>query len=432
MNFNELKLSLVDYLIRVERYKPSKLSDEKTSYLVNKRQSKKIVVVTIGVPMENDRKLQEIKTNISNGKRERIETLTIAVTSDNLKGAVCVEDLEEAKIKLKDYFSKIVKLTTALPDEKQYTDEEILDQLQNPSNSTNQKLKDLISSMNNRSAVSIIFSVFFIIMPLVTYVLWIYLSRADEDLLNSFVASLFFGGSTKALTIDAGQYWRILTYGFNNINYGIFIAPVQIIFAILVVIKTARYTEKIIGSWKFAFIIFATYILTGLFVTILMPTVQIAGIMVFVISVISVLGVTTWNKKRNAISIYSNSRFLLPLIAVLVYMIFLPHGDVVSILAALALSSAITLFFTYDYKHIDLFLGIPIIIVAGFLFVPLIGLIMESNGLVYNEIVARSLLVGVRKWVFNVDKVNTILNENLGWRYFIANSSGDFVIQPFM
>gem|GEM_PF-5962506 len=169
MNFNYLKLSLVDFLIRTEKYKPSELSTESVSYLVNKKHSKKIVVIYLGEPLNKDSKLKQIYEELKAAKREKIDILSICISSETFKNHISISDLNEAKFKLKEFFPKITSLKLEGEEQKE-SQEEILKQLQDPKNSNNEKLKNLIGKMNNRSFVSIILSSIFIIMPIVSLI----------------------------------------------------------------------------------------------------------------------------------------------------------------------------------------------------------------------------------------------------------------------
>lgn len=432
MNYNELKLCLVDYLIRVEKYKPSKLSSEKISYLVNKKQPHQIVVVSIGEPSESDKNLTTIKTEIKVGARERLEVLTIVISDEKIQGFVCVKDLDEAKFKLYEFFPKVKNLKVET-ESQEYSDEEILEQLQDPKSSSNQKLKELITKMNGRSFVSLILSAVFFVIPILTLVFYLVIFYTKQANITDAVASLFFGGSTRALTIEGQQFWRVFTYGFNVLSDGLILGILEVILVTAFGIKIARYTEGVIGSWKFAVIVIVTYPLAGLFATVMLPNAQFSGVFVFFTSVTTILGVTTWNKKTDAVALYSKSRVIMATIILVLLLLFIkPTSEYVIVIAAAGISGSLALMFTYDYSKVDFYLAFPIIILLGLILTPFAAILIPTPALAFDANVAQALGWSAAKKIISVDGANKILNQHLGWRWYIAAENGVYYLKPFL
>jgi len=433
MNFNYLKLSLVDFLIRTEKYKPSELSTESVSYLVNKKHSKKIVVIYLGEPLNKDSKLKQIYEELKAAKREKIDILSICISSETFKNHISISDLNEAKFKLKEFFPKITSLKLEGEEQKE-SQEEILKQLQDPKNSNNEKLKNLIGKMNNRSFVSIILSSIFIIMPIVSLIFWFWtVGFNNESITNTYVWSLFFGASTRALTIEGQQFWRLFTYGFNVVSVGLVWGIIEIFVIAGFGLKTARYTEGVIGSWKFFVIVLVTYPLAGLFATVTLPNAQFSGTMVFFTTIITILGVTTWSKKNDAVTAFSKWRLIISVLILLLFLFFArPNSEFIIVIAAAGISGSIAIFFTFDYSKIDFYLAFPIIMTLILVVLPVVLIFLPTTGLAFNQNIADAIVLHTNYSIISANSANVILNDRLGWAFFVELIDGTYRLLPFV
>ncbi|AUB31859.1 hypothetical protein [Spiroplasma floricola] len=431
-NFNELKLSLVHYFVKVEKYKAlEKYSNDYASYLVNPKAEFKIIRVTVGSPVTTDKNLGEIKDTLKKQKREKIDILNIALSDQDIDIALegttfSVSNLENIKVKLKPYFSKIDSLKEPEKEEEdeRISDEELIEILQNPSKSTNLKFKKAVQRMNKNSPISIILSSIFFILPIVTtilYFLWF-------NPLDSRIADLFFGATNRNLTITGGQWWRIFTYGFTVLSAGLPMAIFQIIFITYGTIKIARYTEGLVGSFRFALAIFITYPLTGFFVSATIPseTAIFSGGIGFMASVVGVLGVTTWDKKREPIQLFSKNRLIFPIICLIFYPLFSQQFHIyIMIIASAAISSSIYLLSIYNKQNIDKLIILPIVILIFALVLPLTLTFINYYMPAHDLLSARALSVYVHKNWMSADSANKIFQRN-GWNWFM-NSDGTII-----
>ncbi|AGR42318.1 rhomboid-like protein [Spiroplasma diminutum] len=428
-NFNELKLSLVHYFVKVEKYKAlENYSNEYVSYLINPKADYKIIRVTVGSPASSDKNLNEIKENLKTQKREKIEIINIALSDSDIEISLegltlSVSSLETIKTKLKPYFSKIDSLRENEKEDKEeyISDEEMVEILKDPSKSSNIKFKKAIQKMNRNTPISIILVSMFFILPLVTMVL----SFLWFPNINGLSLDLFFGATNRNLTIVGQQWWRIFTYGFTANSNGAIMAFIQIIFLTGGVIKIARYTEGLIGSFRFALAIFITYPLVGFFVSAAVPD-QMAvfsGGLGFMASVVGVLGVTTWDKKREPIQLFSKNRMVFPIFCLVIYPLFLGQMHLyIMIIASAAISSSIYLLSIYKKNTMDKLIIIPIVILTISFILPLTLSLISYYSPAHDPYSAITLQLYVRRNLMTSDSANIIFKKN-GWDWFM-NSDG--------
>ncbi|ALD66665.1 rhomboid family intramembrane serine protease [Spiroplasma cantharicola] len=427
INFNQLKLNLVHYFVKVEKYKAlEKYSNDYVSYLINPKAKFKIIRVTLGSPVTTDKNLNEIKETLKSQKREKIEILNIALSDSDigieLEGTTfSVSNLENTKIKLKPYFSKIDSIEEPEKETKEdyISDEEMVEILKDPTKSSNLKFKKAIQRMNRNSPISIFLIAIFIIMPSITAVL----SLLWFPLTNGLSIDLFFGATNRNLTIVGQQWWRIFTYGFTSNSSGIFMALIQI-FVAGSAIKLARYTEGLVGSIKFAIAIFITYPLVGFFVSATVPTQQavFSGGLGFMASVLGVLAVTTWDKKREPIQLFSKNRMVFPILCLVIYPLFLAQAHLyIMIIASAAISSSIYLLLIYKKETLDKLIILPIIILTISLLLPLTFSLISYYAPAHDPYSVGSLQLYVMKNWMTSEKANSIIIKN-GWNWYIDAS----------
>ncbi|QHX36844.1 hypothetical protein [Spiroplasma sp. BIUS-1] len=424
-NFNELKLSLVHYFVKVEKYKAlENFSNDYASYLVNPKAKFKIIRVTVGSPVTTDKNLNEIKETLKEQKREKIDILNIAISDSDidiqLEGTtLTVSTIDNIKTKLKPYFSKIdsLKETEKEDAEDNISDEEMIEILQDPSKSNNLKFKKAIQRMNRNTPTSLVLMAIFFIMPIITMVLsFLWFGGGASPIID-----LFFGGTNRNLTINGGQFWRIFTYGFTSNGAGFLMAIIQIIFITGATIKLARYTEGLVGSFRFALSIFITYPLAGFFVSAMIPsqTAIFSGGLGFMASVVGVLGVTTWDKKREPIQLFSKNRLVFPILCLVIYPLFLNQSSqYILIIASAAISSSIYLLTIYTKENMDKLIILPIIILAAAFLLPLTFSLINYYAPAHDLYTGNVLMLYVKQNWMSVDYANKIIDKN-GWDWFM-------------
>ncbi|WP_339020441.1 hypothetical protein [Spiroplasma endosymbiont of Atherix ibis] len=428
-NFNELKLSLVHYFVKVEKYKTlEKFSNDYVSYLVNPKAKFKIIRVTVGSPVTTDKNLDEIKNTLKREKREKVDILNIALSDKDvdisLEGITfSVSNLENIKIKLKPHFSKInsLKETNKEEEDEKISEEELIEILQNPTKSSNLKFRKAVQKMNRNTPISIILSSIFFILPIITTVLYIiWFKDSDPKAID-----LFFGATNRNLTIIGGQWWRIFTYGFTANSNGYLMAFIQIFFLTYGTLKVARYTEGLVGTFRFAIAIFITYPLTGFFVSAAIPsqTSIFSGGLGFMASVVGVLGVTTWDKKREPIQLFSKNRLFFPIIFLVLYPLILQQYQLyIMIVTSAAISSSIYLLSIYNKQNVDKLIILPIVILITAFALPLTLTLINYYIPAHDPYSSKALSYYVSKKWLSADTANKIFRRN-GWNWFM-NSDG--------
>ncbi|AKX33920.1 putative rhomboid-like transmembrane protein [Spiroplasma litorale] len=429
VDFNKLKLSLINYLIKVEKYKSIKdLSNEYVTYLINDKKEYKILRVTIGYPVSSDNNIVKLKENLKNAKREKINVLNIAFSLETddvvVEGTtVIIENEEKLKDKLSVYFSRISKIKIESENEntseniEELSNEELFDILSNPSKSDNIKLKTAVARMKSHSVNSTIMSILFLIMPVA-------IGIASFFYFNDYnfgAKDLFFGATNRNLTVIGNQWWRILTYGFTMDSYFLY---GQILGAFIVVlisftaIKLSKYTESLVGQWKFSVSIFATYIISGLFVSVLLPSNDaiFSGPMVILAAVVGTLCVTTWSKKADPVVLFSKNRLVFPIILLLLApFIITKYNDYVIIIISLLTSASITLLFNYDWTNPDRYLIFPLFIIIAPTLVSIICVFLPvASPATDLNFSIEALQMYLKYGIFSQNQVNQIL-ENNGW-----------------
>ncbi|AGR41440.1 hypothetical protein [Spiroplasma taiwanense] len=438
-NFNELKLNLVNYFVKVEKYKAvEKFSSDYVSYLVNKKNQYKIIRITIGSPVSSDKNLEQLKEELKEAKRQKIQILNIAITSDKIElefegKLVIVDSVELAMKRLVKIFPKINSLEKRFKNQLKEEDEdgienisteEVIEMLTNPSKSSNLKLKNAVARMNRHSNISIVLSLIFIIMPIVTVILsFMFFSNSS---INGYVVDLFFGGTNRNLTINGQQWWRVFTYGFTTNSGGIIFALIQIFFISGMAIKLSRYTEGLVGSIKFAAAVFITYPLAGFFVSTssVSETYIYSGSLGFLASIVGILGVTTWSKKREAIQLFSKNRLVIPIIMLVIYPLFTSsYFQYILIIASAAISTSITVLLTYDWKNSrDKLFILPIFILAACILAAFTFTFIPSFSSAHDIYSLNAISLYKQKGYISIEGANKLFNLN-GW-YWWYDTSG--------
>ncbi|AKU79497.1 hypothetical protein [Spiroplasma turonicum] len=425
VDFNKLKLNLINYLIKVEKYKSQPdFSNEYATYLVNDKKEYKIIRVTIGTPVSSDANLDKIKSKIKSGKRDKINILNIVFAFEAsdivVEGeTLVIESIESMKIKLGKIFQRINKIVIEQDDDVEINDlsnEELYDMLSNPSKSDNVKLKTAVARMKTPTFNSSIIFLLFFVLPIAS--LLIYLFYFSKYNISTGAIDLFFGAINRNLASVGNQWWRILTYGFSANIYGTLPTLILIFFVSSNAIKLSRYTESLVGQWKFSVATFSSYILAGFFVSTLMSGTNdiFSGPLVILACVVGVLSVTTWNRKADPVVLFSKNRLIFPLILLLLFPFLVgKYNDYVIIIVGMASSASITLLFQYDWKNTDKFLILPIfILIAPFavafsaIFIPVASPPVDT----VNTLTALQMYYNYN--IFNHEQLNNILESN-GW-----------------
>ncbi|KAF5275517.1 hypothetical protein FQR65_LT16615 [Abscondita terminalis] len=202
------ELNLVNFFIKTQGYKSSTKDNEYISYLYNLKKDNKIIRISIGEPLEEDKTLEEVKNQLKSGSRELISVLTIVLGQKTNGKAdssyIYIVDPEAYVSALKDKFPKIVNLKIEKKENEdiQMTDEEIIESLQDPENSKDPEFKNLAKKIKTSTPIlAPIFAFMFAILPIVI----IFLPMFGIASANLNLNGLVFGGLDHNLTILGGQ-----------------------------------------------------------------------------------------------------------------------------------------------------------------------------------------------------------------------------------
>ncbi|ASP28025.1 putative rhomboid-like transmembrane protein [Spiroplasma corruscae] len=431
VDLNKLKLNLINYLVKVEKYKAIKeYSNEYVTYLHNDKKEFKILRVTIGYPVTSDGSLDKIKSSLRSGKREKINILNIAFSDEVeeiiLEGiTITVNSLDSIKEKLNTHFSRIVKIkdeSTVNQDDNEenienLSNEELYDMLSNPSKSDNVKLKTAVARMKITTINSSILFIFFFLLPLASLLAtFFYLSKLN---VLPGAIDLFFGATNRNLTNVGNQWWRIFTYGFTaNIYDGSIMSLLLILLVSGTAVKLSKYTEGLVGQWKFSVAVFVSYPLSGFFVSVLIPVSDaiFSGPFVILSSVVGVLCVTTWNKKADPITLFSKNRLFFPLIMLILFPFVLgKYNDYIIIIMGMGIAASITLLFQYNWKNKDWYLIFPLFILIAPTLVALIAIFIPvPSPALDTKYTLTALNMYLYYNIFDHNQVNSIIEAN-GW-----------------
>lgn len=377
-NDQDLKLNLVNFLIKTEGYKVSKNDSNTCSFLINKKAKNPIVIISLGSLAEKHITIaKEIKKNLKTANREKINMLNIVLGNANFNEnddfqTIIISDLNFFVEQLKDLFPNIVNMSKNDNNDKadkQMSDEEIMSTLLDPQNSNDQEFKRINNKIKNSpSIMTYILIAIFAFGPITIFFVSVYFVRMKNLIMLQYseISSLFFGGLDHNLTIVVGQYWRILTWGMTPGPFGSSIFTMVFLFFILIyMLNISKYAEHYIGKLKYISAVLLAYIFTGFFIANGILTGVEGGPIVILSAIIGALGASIIGKKTTT-TVMAKNKLIIGIIIVAV--IPLLNRDVNSYMIAIiscGLSMSFIYMFNYKYKKMDYLIAIPILIIIG-------------------------------------------------------------------
>lgn len=416
----ELKINLVHYFLQVEKFKADKSSSENTTYLTSKTGNYQMIVISL-VEFDEE-KISAISKTLKNAKHDKTNVLKIALfptskTDDNI---IVISEPIFYKDELKEIFPKISKLElrkTKKDDEEDISDEEMVEMLSNPEKAQNKELRELTAKIKQGfTPITWAITILFFIVPIATYAISIWFSmKGSSYLKNGSVNALFFGASDRNLTILAGQWWRIFTYGFNSGPATSFMGLIETIILGMLIYSTSRYVEAAVGPLKLFVSIIGAYILAGLFTTAL-PNSIVGGSYVILAALVGVLGFST-AKKKSPVSVISKGKLIVPII-VLVIVPFFDANFVNYLLLILGagFSGSIMYFWNYNYKATSYDIIAPAITLGVGLVLPIVLIFAYSPVPAFSGADIYTIQSYLEQgWIKSTDKATALLN-NVGWK----------------
>jgi hypothetical protein len=375
LTYVELKINLVHYFVASEKYKAEKGSSENVTYLLNKNNKHQLIVLSL-IDFD-EKKIDEIAKTLKSAKHDKVEVLKIALfKTTKTDNTIVIGEPVFYKDELKELFPKLANFDlrkNKSDDEEEISDEEIAEMLSNPEKAQNKELRELTSKIKQGfTPVTWLFTILFFILPIASFALSFWFSAKGSSYLRvGVVSSLFFGGSDRNLTVLAGQWWRLLTYGFNAGTGDSFLGLIESVIVGMLIFSTSRYVEVVTGSLKLIISIMVAYVLAG-FATTALPITVIGGSYVILAALVGVLGFST-AKKKTPVSIISKGKLIVPVIALILLPLFDSNFmNYLLLIFGAGFSGSIMFFWNYNYKSVSFDIAAPAITLGVGIILPIV------------------------------------------------------------
>jgi hypothetical protein len=377
ITYANLKLGLVHFLLKLYKYKANKASSEYVTYLENKNAQYPLIVLST---VEFDQvTIDQLAATLRSAKHDKVNVLKIALNNDAKPAPdlIVIDNPIFYKDKLRELFPNIDKLhieaaNDVVDDNEELSPEDLSEMLSDPEHAENKELRELTAKIRSGfTPVAWILFVMFMVLPIASLALtfW-YGSKGSSYLSYGSVSALVFGGSDRNLTILAGQFWRIFTFGLNGGTGSIFVAGVEVLIIGFLIYSVSKYTEAAIGSLRLFVGVFIAYVLTGLFMT-SVPKAITAGPYVILATLFSMLGFST-SRKKSPITVISRSKMILPGIVLLLLPLFDSNfTNYLVLIVAAGVSGSVMFLWNYNYKKVAFDLAAPLIIIGVALILPI-------------------------------------------------------------
>ncbi|WP_381415026.1 hypothetical protein NPX79_03345 [Spiroplasma endosymbiont of Anurida maritima] len=385
MNFNKEKMAIVDLLKTKEAYEVYVADSNKNNgaYLYNVKKAFNIIKI-------DDSK--DVKDNLNNVKDDnnflQIAEKHFTKTVNKIKFlTIILSDGDYQKVKKdnhtiiylnKDNYQEILhKIFSKIPasnedkdvDIKEMSQEEILDNIQNPDSDISKKLKTLGSklSSNNLFATWIIMSLFIGVV-----IMQLFLAQMIFPKMRTESLGLIFGGVSRDLLIFANQWWRLFTYVFASNN------PIILIIEGMLLLLICRYAEAYLGQIKFLITILIAIPIVGLTTVVVFPQLALYGPIVLIAVLYGTLFSLNYGKATLE-SIVANQKTTIVGIYLLLSPLFTGYHTYIYIFTALILGVAVS--FVLDYKNNGKYSSLTLLgglIIGGFLLTAIMLLVFKK------------------------------------------------------
>ncbi|WP_338971323.1 rhomboid family intramembrane serine protease [Spiroplasma endosymbiont of Panorpa germanica] len=430
------RLTLVNYFIKKEGYKPQKTqNNDEISYLYNSNAKIKIIRIkaTSGDgDFRNDAIIDDIAKKSKNASREKIEILWIYLdNSTNIKDETVESDIKifgdknNLVTKLKPFFANIDKLKFSdkkaddeiivdLKDQEQV--KKLIEDLDDKNSDVSKKFQEFHNKIQGGQLIGTwIATALFSFVPILIFLYLTFFSGGvvgfDPDSIK-----LFAGGTNFNLTILGGQFWRVFTYGFSGATGSLITDFIIIGINFYALKKLSSYTENLIGALKMMVIIFVGYIICGLIFSILIPSKVFGGPIVISAILFGALLIKV-SGKHDVISILTKKEMIYPGFFIFMFPLFeLNESTYWVISAGFCVGMGLSIILNSNYK--DGFSGrlfSGYFIVATFLFLPLIMLLVPTYIPAMHNSTINSLGMYIQRGFLKVEMANEIIGK-IGWK----------------
>ncbi|WP_338982973.1 hypothetical protein [Spiroplasma endosymbiont of Othius punctulatus] len=437
-SLQKLLEEISNYLLS-KKYKKSQSGND--TYFVNKKETPSIVRIALD-EFESDRK--QLDEEISKLTKDKVAPSIIEILltykSDTPKtNVIRIDSYDKANKELSKHFKdfKIQKEVKQESEKFEGSAEELIKNLQNPSKSSDEKLRKVINSFENPPIYTKIFSGVFVLVPIIVFISAMFISTSNIMFTrygNPEVNNLFFGAIDYKLVVVGNQWWRILTYGLAPEYQADGLKTIlQLIIFGWITYLMVKYSSSMTGILKTAGSFLIAYIIAGFALSFIAQTSSISGqvlpLAIITGGVSAIVVNPTARTSGMFLTMFTKKRLVLPYLALIVYILFFSDdmSNILYILISFGLGFMASIVVNHDYKiKNDKFYITPLIILAVIVAIMLILVFVQKFNPAVNMNTISTLALQYKMGLISLDKVNDILQNNFKWEISI-NVIGDVI-----
>ncbi|AHI53996.1 putative rhomboid-like transmembrane protein [Spiroplasma sabaudiense Ar-1343] len=430
------RFALVNYFIKKEGYKPHKTkNNDEVSYLYNNNAKIKVIRIKSSSGDDdflNDTIVDKLVTDLKEAARARAEVIWIylddtnSMSEKNTNSNIKIVGNEKNLIsQLKPYFPKIETLkfesdntkdeiVVDLKDQEQV--KKFIEDLDDSNSNVSKKFKEFHSKIQSGQLIGtwINLALFSFLPVLLFFYITFWASGAVSYGGDS--VKLFLGGTNYNLTILGGQFWRVLTYGvaIEMSPNGLFIILIFLVVNFVILRKLSAFAENTIGFIKTMLIVFISYVIAGLVLSVMLPGKVSGGPLIISAILIGAIFIKTLGKS-DVISILVKRSIIMPLVILLISPILFANDSLYwEISAGFMIGCGVTIIFNASYKGMSLELATGYLMTFGFLATPLIMLLVPAFTPAYHNATINALAMYIQSGFIKLGMANSIFDK-IGW-----------------
>ncbi|PPE06273.1 hypothetical protein [Mesoplasma corruscae] len=313
------------------------------------------------------------------------------------------------------------------------------------------KVKNFNSFMakikNNKISFTWAILVLFIILPSIATILGsvLNINWLDETTINapnivhrswtSGAAQIVFGGTNRTITINGGQYWRILTYGFSameNSKSGLLFDLLILFFVCSALFSTSRMTEIVNGSVKKIAIPFVvSYILLGFITSTTMPYSITSGPLPILSIMIGIMLMNVSGDKT-PVSIFAKTKSVWPILIII--LVASSSNDTMSSFSIAflgmvfgSITYALTSKGANEWKISE---KIMLFLLVLFIVVGIVFLFVLKTIPAYNNNILAAINFYLNKGIISDGYATNLVVNKIGWMGSVLSADIGWVWQP--
>ncbi|QHX35991.1 rhomboid protease GluP [Spiroplasma sp. TIUS-1] len=431
-NLNELLDKISNYLLS-KKYK--KTSSGGDLYFVNKKETPSIVRIAID---EFDVNREQLDLEIKSLTKDEISPSIIEILLTYKKGlelsnVIIVDSFAAANKVLSKQFKnfKVEKNVVEKEEEaKHISAEELIANLQNPSKSSDEKLKKVINSFENPTIYTKLFAGVFVLVPVMVFIVALFIFSSNSFFSkygNTEINNLFFGALDYKLTVVANQWWRILTYGLApDYQVNSMTTIIQLVLFGWITYIMVKYASSMLGILKAAGTFALAYVITGFALAFVAQTSSISGQIIPLAIITGLVSAVVVNPTKKTsgmfLTLFTKRRLVLPYIALVLYLLFFSKNvpnDFLYIGMGFGMGFLASIIVNFDYNdkknNKDKAWVAPLVIVVSVVVVMMILVFINKYNPAINSNTIYTLALQVKMGLISLDKANDILLNNLKW-----------------